>query len=85
MYVRTLATLSTMAAAYVATPASQSAPQQRRQPRQQEQAEQRPVRRRNRFARDDFDVVQDLKQHQRPPIGHAALNSGFAVELASSW
>lgn len=43
-----------------------------------------PRKRYNRFAKDDIDELLDLQRHQRPPVGHAALNSGFAVEL-SSW
>lgn len=42
-------------------------------------------RRRKIYARgEQNDDVMDLKKHQRPPLGHHALNSGFAVEM-SSW
>lgn len=40
-----------------------------------------PRKKYNRFAKHDID---ELLNPPRPPVGHAALNSGFAVEL-SSW
>lgn len=83
MYSRALLSLPVagMAAAYTASSSSSSRPQALQAPTPQPQA---PRKRYNRFAKDNVDDVLDLKRHQRPPVGHAALNSGFAVEL-SSW
>lgn len=66
--------------AYSSTASSENDQKQRPQKKKQVGGS----RQKNSYALSNTEDVLDLKRHQRPPVGHAALNSSFAVEL-SSW
>lgn len=67
--------------AYSSTASSEN-DQKRSQPKKKQQVG--GNRQKNSYALSNTEDVLDLKRNQRPPVGHAALNSSFAVEL-SSW